>query len=166
METMLFHLFAGVAVILSLAMIMAKKPVTSAVCLVGVMFALAALFALLNAHLIAALQILVYAGAIMVLFMFVIMLLNLREKEGLAARHLILAQITGAGLLGALLIPFMMQATLEKGPLSAIAPDRFGTTAAVGELLYTEYLLPFEIASALLLAALVGAVALVKIRMR
>lgn len=159
-------MFATVSVIFGVVMIAAKKPVSSAISLIGIMFCLAVFYALLNAHLIAALQILVYAGAIMVLFLFVIMLLNLREKEGIASTHRTTLQFVSVGVLCALLIPFMLTINMPGPVLDAEATKIFGTTAGVGRLLYTDFLLPFEIASVLLLAALVGAVALTKLKMR
>jgi NADH-quinone oxidoreductase subunit J len=132
-----------------------------------VMFALAGLFALQNAHLIAVLQILIYAGAIMVLFVFVIMLLNLREKGGMLTGRQPLFQGIAVAVLAWPLI--FLTANYDSGSVAnmeAEATDGFGKTAAVGELLYTDYLLPFEIASVLLLAGLVGAVILTKTKQR
>ncbi len=163
MELILFYLFGGLAVVFAMMMIMARQAVYSAICLVGVMFSLAALFAMLQAHLIAALQILIYVGAIMVLFVFVIMLLNLREKAGLRSSGQMILQIVGVGVLGALFIPLV--ASYSGTPVGELAKD-FGSTRAVGALLYTDFILPFEIASALLLAALVGAVVLAKTRLK
>ena len=159
MELILFYLVGAVTVGLSLAMIMSSKPVTSAVCLVCVMFLLAVLFAMLDASLIAALQVLVYAGAIMVLFLFVIMLLNLREKEGTGNFQRTVMQVIVIVVFGAMLVPFMLPVIVGDGAGTAVSVG-FGSAGAVGRLLYTNYLLPFEIASILLLAALVGAVAL------
>lgn len=166
MQLLLFYLFAMLAVIFAVAMIVARKPVSSAISLVGVMFCLAVFYALLDAHLIAALQILVYAGAIMVLFLFVIMLLDLRQKEGLVSYHRAALQFVGVGIFSGLLVPFMAAVSMTKSPVDAGAAKEFGTTAGVGELLYTDFILPFEITSVLLLVALVGAVALTKIKMR
>lgn len=166
MQLILFYLFAAVAVGLAAIMIVSRKPVTSAVSLVGVMFTLAIFYVMLDAHLIAALQILVYAGAIMVLFLFVIMLLDLREKEGIITFHRAILQFIGVGVFSAMLVPLMWTVTITQPADGSSRPADFGTTAAVGELLYTDYLLPFEIASVLLLVALVGAVALTKLKMR
>lgn len=163
MEFLLFYLFAGTALVMAMVMIVSRKAVTSAVSLIVVMFCLAGLFAMQSAHLIAALQILVYAGAIMVLFIFVIMLLNLREKGGMISGRQPVIQIVSVailwGLLGPLVAFYDLGAVANK---SGEASDGFGGTSEVGEILYTDYLLPFEIASVLLLAALVGAVILTK----
>ena len=145
-------------------MIASKKAVTSAIALIAVMFCIAALFAMQNAHLLAALQVVVYAGAIMVLFLFVIMLLNLREKGGFLTGRQPIVQLGAVVLLTTLLTPLV---ALYKSDLVAnveLMTNDFGSTAAVGTLLFTDYLLPFEIASVLLLAALVGAVVLTKTR--
>lgn len=167
MSALVFYLFAAVAVACSVVMITSRKPVVSALSLIAVMFCLAGVFALLDAHLIAALQVLVYAGAIMVLFLFVIMLLNITEKTGGAARHKPATQIAAAGVFAALFTPLAaLTYDAASAPAAKGAAEGFGTTAGVGELLYTEFLLPFEIASILLLVAIVGAVILTKTKLR
>jgi len=165
MEMAIFLVMGALSVGFSLVMILARKPVTSAMSLVAVMFCLAVLFALQSAHLIAILQILVYAGAIMVLFLFVIMLLNLREKEGMESHTKGYGQIFGGAIAFTILIVAVGSTSMSGSP-AGLSSDRFGTTAEVGKILFTKYILPFEITSVLLLAALVGAVALVKLRMR
>jgi len=165
LELLVFYLTGAVALSLAVLMVMARKPVTSAMSLVGVMFCLAVLFAMQRAHLIAVLQVLVYAGAIMVLFLFVMMLLNLREKEGGASHTRGVLQMAGGGVAAAMLWVFMSSIRTPLGPNSS-GVEGFGETAEVGKLIFTKYLLPFEITSILLLAAMVGAVALVKLRMR
>jgi NADH-quinone oxidoreductase subunit J len=166
MEAMLFFIFGFVAIVGAMGMILSRKAVNSAVNLIVVMFCLAALFAMENAHLVAALQVLVYAGAIMVLFLFVIMLLNLREKGGLLTGRVWQLQMLAAVILIAIITPVVgyFDASLVAHP--ATAPANFGTTAGVGIELFTNYLLPFEIASVLLLAGLVGAVILTKTKLR
>ena len=166
MQALVFYLFSSVAVVSSVLMITSRRAVVSAMNLVLVMFCLAGLFAQLEAHLIAALQVLVYAGAIMVLFLFVIMLLNLREKTGARALHSAPVQVAGVVVLSAFLAPIVAGYDAAKAPAAKSVAESFGTTAAVGEILFTKYLLPFEIASVLLLAALVGAVVLTKTRLR
>jgi NADH-quinone oxidoreductase subunit J len=163
--------FAGLAIGSALLCITRRNPVASALWLVVTLFALAALFVLLDAQFIAVLQVLVYAGAIMVLFLFVIMLLNI----GRATR----SDIKGAwGLgVGVLLAGLMMvqllalrfgapppQLTLPPGAMARAAAEQ-GMVAAVARPLFTTYLVPFEITSVLLLAALVGAVVLAKRRL-
>lgn len=165
MELLMFNLFGGLAVVFALGTIMSKRPVDSAINLIGTMFCLAGLFAMQDAHLIAALQILVYAGAIMVLFLFVMMLLNLREKVGVESRRQPYWQLLAVVVAGALFAPLVAFGGGRILVFKNVAPS-FGSTAAVGRLLYTNYILPFEIASVLLLAALVGAVILTKTKLR
>ncbi len=165
MELLMFYIFGFGAVVSALLMVTNRRPVRAAMSLVATMSFVAGLYALLDAHLIAVLQLIVYAGAIMVLFLFVIMLLNIEEKEGLLGVNTILLQFMGMLVVGLL---FVSMVSLFKGGGSLLASvdiaKDFGTTKAVGKLLFTEYLLPFEIASVLLLAAIVGAVILAKRR--
>jgi NADH-quinone oxidoreductase subunit J len=164
MQLLMFYIFGFGAVVSALLMVTNKRPVRAAMSLVATMSFLAGIYVLLDAHLIAALQLIVYAGAIMVLFLFVIMLLNIEEKEGLLGVNTILVQFLGMLVVGLL---FVTMVSLFKGGdggplmLGAVGED-FGTTKAVGRMLFTDYLLPFEIASVLLLAAIVGAVILAK----
>ncbi len=167
MDIIFFYIFSGIAVGSAIMMIMNWNPIGSAINLIVVMVALAGLFAILDAHFIAIIQLLVYAGAIMVLFLFVIMLLNLRE--GYASHwvyrnynfFLSLAGIVlGLFAVKTLVTSFIGASTTYSG-VPNLAAD-FGTTKLVGKILYTEYLLPFEAASILLLAAIVGAVILAK----
>jgi NADH-quinone oxidoreductase subunit J len=163
-----FWTFAGLAIWSTYLCVTRRNPVASALWLVVTLFALAGLFVLLDAQFIAVLQVLVYAGAIMVLFLFVIMLLNI----GRATR----SDIKGAwGLgVGVLLAGLMMvqllalrfgapppQLTLPQGAMARAAAEQ-GMVAAVARPLFSTYLVPFEITSILLLAALVGAVVLAK----
>jgi len=161
----MFYIFGFGAVVSALLMVTNRRPVRAAMSLVATMSFLAGLYVLLDAHLIAVLQLIVYAGAIMVLFLFVIMLLNIEEKEGLLGVNTILLRFMGMLVVGLL---FVSMVSLFKGGGSLLASvdiaNDFGTTKAVGKLLFTEYLLPFEIASVLLLAAIVGAVILAKRR--
>jgi len=165
MQLLMFYILGFGAVVSALLMVTNRKPISAAMSLIVTMFCLAGLFVLLNAHLIAALQIIVYAGAIMVLFLFVIMLLNVQEKEGRTAGHIVLLQFVAIAIVGSFLLLMVNQFTLD-GSLVAAGPeaDPFGTTKALGRILFTKYLLPFEIASVLLLAAIVGAVILAKRR--
>lgn len=165
MELLMFNLLGGLSVVLALGAIMSRRPVNSAVNLIGTMFCLAGLFAMQDAHLIAALQILVYAGAIMVLFLFVIMLLNLREKVGAESRRQPYWQLLAVVVAGALFAPLVAFGGGKILRYGGVAAD-FGSTAAVGRLLYTKFIFPFEVASVLLLVALVGAVVLTKTRLR
>jgi NADH-quinone oxidoreductase subunit J len=151
-------------VVSALIMVTNRRPVRAAMALIATMSFLAGLYVLLDAHLVAAVQLIVYAGAIMVLFLFVMMLLNVEEKEGRLVTH------PGFQLLAVFLVGLLFVAVVSlvkiDGPVPVLgdAANQFGTTKAVGKLLFTEFLLPFEVASVLLLAAIVGAVILAKRR--
>ena len=157
--TFLFAALAGLAVGSSLLVILHKNPVTSALFLVMAFCSLAGIYLLLQAEFVAMVQIIVYAGAIMVLFLFVIMYLNLHhDVEGglpIALRRVV-GWAIGAILLveGALLLGRHWVA----GPTSSLPPVAAGNTESIGRVLYTRYLFPFEITSILLLVAMVGAV--------
>jgi len=158
----IFWAFAGLAVLSGLACITRRSPVASALWLVVTLFAVAALFVLLDAQFIAVLQVLVYAGAIMVLFLFVIMLLNL-GRAGPTDLKGPLGLGVGVFLAGLLLMQLLVlrQATLAPGgPVRP--PLGQGMIPSVARPLFTVYLVPFEITSILLLAAIVGAVVLAK----
>jgi NADH-quinone oxidoreductase subunit J len=163
METILFILFAGLAVGCALSMVVQRNPLYSAISLVGVFIALAALYVTLAAPFIAAVQVIVYAGAIMVLVIFVIMLLNVEEEERgrLRLKFLIPTAIVLAGVLiaeAAFVIYFVeVKAAPPEPSTSAV-----GLTASIGTGLFTTYLLPFEITSVLLLMAIVGAMTLAR----
>jgi NADH-quinone oxidoreductase subunit J len=165
MELLIFYPVAGLCVALALGVIFNNSPVGSAISLIGMMLGLAAIFVLQQAHFIAILQIIIYAGAIMVLFMFVIMLLNLKQGDdkGWASRdqNLLLSVLTGFLTLGVL---YKIAEVLFSVDMNtpATLPDTFGTVAVIGETLFTDFVLPFEVASILLLAAMVGAVVLAK----
>lgn len=160
LETVLFWLFAGLTLAGGVSVVVSRNPVHAAMGLVGAFFALAGLYLLLLAQLLAALQILVYAGAIMVLFLFVIMLLNLSPKE-LGERRVGPFKIVG-GLTAAGLTALLVGLLAPLRPAAHTPVSDFGTVAAVGRLIFNEYTLPFEATSLLLLAAMVGAVVVAK----
>jgi NADH-quinone oxidoreductase subunit J len=163
MTTILFILFAGLAIGCAIAMVSQSNPLYSAISLIGVFIALASLYVMLAAPFIAAVQVIVYAGAIMVLVIFVIMLLNVEHEEPRRKRlrFLVPAAIGMATVLIAetAFILYSVQAVPSKipGPGSNV-----GLTHSVGIGLFTEYLLPFEITSVLLLMAIVGAMSLAR----
>jgi NADH-quinone oxidoreductase subunit J len=163
MEQSLFYVFAAIALGSSLAMVMQRNPIAAAMNLVLTMFSLAALFALLNAHFLAAIQLLVYAGAVMVLFVFVIMFLNLQDEQLVPVKRTIL-HVAGVAL--AIFALYQLRELVRRTPDAPLAAldAKFGTTAAIGRLLFSDYLLPFELTSVLILAAIVGAVVLAKRR--
>ena len=166
MHDVLFYIFALLTLLFGFLVVanpLSHNPVTSAMFLVLTIVSLAGLFVLLHAYFLAAVQILVYAGAVMVLFLFVIMLLDLKAEErrrlkGLTAKLLFLF---GLGAVSAIALAFFKSLSasgLKTRPESALD----GTTFDLGKLLFTNYLLPFEIISVLLLVAMVGAILLSK----
>ncbi len=162
-QVVLFYAFAALAVAGALAMVLNfRNVVAGAMSLVVSMVALAGIYVLLHAHLVAVVQILVYAGAIVVLFLFVVMLLNLRSDEFPPARQRLVKLLgVAAGALALVWFFTVLSGALpESGPL----PEGYGGYRRVGVALYTDYVLPFEVASLILLAAIVGAVVLAKRR--
>ncbi len=153
-----FFLFAAVAVGSALEVVMQRNPIYSAIALIFTFAALAANYILLKAQFIAAIQIIVYAGAIIVLFVFVIMLLNVRTEESRIDRYSSLAWIVWPAIVVLVAAAFLMVKTskleaLTESPASA----RVGTVETIGTGLFTTYLLPFEAASVLIMMAIVGA---------
>jgi NADH-quinone oxidoreductase subunit J len=163
MSTLLFILFAGMAIGCAVSMVAQRNPLYSAISLIGVFISLACLYVTLAAPFIAAVQVIVYAGAIMVLVVFVIMLLNVEEEERspLRLRSLVPVAVGLAAVLfaEAAFIIFFVQA-------SPATPTRnisdVGLTSSIGAGLFTTYILPFEITSILLLMAIVGAITLAR----
>lgn len=161
MQEALFYIFAALTLLFGFLVVanpFSRNPVTSAMFLVLTIVSLAGLFVLLHAFFLAAVQVLVYAGAVMVLFLFVIMLLDLRVEERRRLR--LYSFVSGVAASGAIL--YVALTGLLNSPLSKGAPQVEGSTAMLGEVLFTKYLLPFEIVSVLLLVAMVGVVLLSK----
>jgi NADH-quinone oxidoreductase subunit J len=164
-----FYLFGIIAIASAVAFVTRKSPVAAALWLVTTMFCLAAMYVLLDAHFIGAIQVLVYAGAIMVVFLFVIMLLNLGQPSAIADARGIWWKLA-AGLVGLALLAQVFAVTRTQLPEPLLLPENAiadqvavsGALAPIGELLFREYLLAFEVTSVLLLAAVVGAVVLGK----
>jgi NADH-quinone oxidoreductase subunit J len=166
-----FYLFGIIAVVSAIIFVTRKSPVAAALWLVSTMFSLAAMYVMLDAPFIGAIQVLVYAGAIMVVFLFVIMLLNLGNPNEIAdirnQRWRLIAAAVGIALLAEI---FALTRSNTVGPLTlpadaaANAVLQSGAVGAVATPLFTTYLLPFEITSVLLLAAIVGAVMIGKQR--
>lgn len=156
MSIPLFLVLAALTVASALTVIIHRNPIYSALGLVSTLFLLAVLFIGLDAQMVAVLQIIVYAGAIVVLFLFVIMLLNLQveERSSAATPMVAIAAIGGLGIGGLVILGIV------RTPLGAPVPVHagFGGTEALAERLFTVYLLPFELTSLLLLVAIVGAV--------
>lgn len=163
MTTILFIIFAGLAIGCAIAMVSQSNPLYSAISLIGVFVALASLYVTLAAPFIAAVQVIVYAGAIMVLVIFVIMLLNVEHSEPRRKRLQFLVPVA-IGMAAILIaetafILYSVQTSENKLPGSI---SDVGLTRSIGEGLFTRYLLPFEITSVLLLMAIVGAMSLAR----
>lgn len=167
LETVVFYVFAALALTGALLVISFKNPVSSALSLVLTLFSTAVLFVLLLAHFIAVIQILVYAGAIMILFLFTVMFLNLKP-EALNFESKNLPFKISALLVVLLFVGYFASLGFKKGlSLSNISTsdmDGFGTVEGVGTTLFTDYLLPFELTSVLILVAIIGVVAIAKKR--
>lgn len=167
-ETVFFYIFAFLAIGTAVGVVAARNPLYSALSLIGTFFALTGLYVLLGAHLLAALQVLVYAGAIMVLFVFVLMLLNLKDEELGEARPTAMKWAGGAALgLGGLVLVWRVLSNVKPALEGSVVPDLarhagFGTVDAVGRTIYGPYLLPFEVTSTLLLVSIVAAVVVAK----
>ncbi|GAN32543.1 MAG: NADH-quinone oxidoreductase subunit J [Candidatus Brocadia sp. AMX2] len=166
MEAYLFYIMAAVAVTTAVYLIFEKNPVFGALYLIQTMVSIAVLYILLEAQFIAAVQIIVYAGAIMVLFLFVIMLLNLNIKE--EAKNALPFQRIPAILMGIALftvICIVLRSKLlqgKQGEYTTAYINSIGNTKLIGNVLFTDYLLPFEITSILLFVAAIGAIMLAK----
>ncbi len=163
METVVFFVLAIIAVASALLLVLFRNPVYSALSLVTTLFCVAGLYVLLQAHFLAAVQIIVYAGAIMVLFLFVIMLLNLGATE---AQESVTGRYRGSAvlLLSTMLVAFLGLTSLRQAGGTPVANEALATNNIpyIGKLLYTDFLFPFEVASMILLVALIGVVVLVK----
>ncbi len=164
-EKVLFIVFAVIAIASALNILLQRSPLYSALSLIGTLLSLSALYLTVHAQFIAAVQIVVYAGAIMVLFIFVIMLLNvpkdqpqIEKQKGL--RYL---AIPFAGLMIAEMFYVLRPIRLTTLPIQPGNADQaVGTTWSIGTALFTDYLLPFEVTSVLILMALVGAMVLAR----
>ena len=169
MVELLWWIFAAMAFGGGLGMVANRSPVGSLLSLVLTLFSLGVLFILMGAHFIGVVQVIVYAGAIMVLFLFVIMLLNLGHEYRPDFRSLawIAAASAGAGIMGWLVVrPFLELSPLDLavGEPAAVAVAEHGAVGAVGFPLFQEYVVAFEVVSLLLLAAVIGATLLAKRR--
>lgn len=163
MELYFFLFFAIVAVASSVAMILQRNPIYCVLLLIMVMISIAGLYLMLDAQFVAIIQIVVYAGAIMVLFLFVIMLLNLSREEGGVFRiQKPLAIVLAALLFLPVAAIVMSYAGGGTAPPADGGGAGFGEVEQIGSLLFTKYLLPVEIAAVLLLIAIVGAVVLTR----
>jgi len=162
MDVILFLIFAIIAVVAAINVVVQTHPISSAVSLIGVMGSLAVLYLLLGAEFIAAAQVIVYAGAVMVLFIFVIMLLNAGTESRRGRSYMV--QVFGVPLLIALLglLAFLVERLFPQTVSVHFGGFTGGTAKAVGQALFTTYLLPFEVTSLLILIAIVGAIVLAR----
>jgi NADH-quinone oxidoreductase subunit J len=160
MDVILFLIFAAIAVVCGINVVVQSHPISSAISLIGVMGSLAVLYLLLGAEFLAAAQVIVYAGAIMVLFVFVIMLLNAGAE--IRKGRSLLVQVLGIPLLFTFLglMWYFVQHMFPGTADVHFGGFRHGTALDVGRALFTRYLLPFEVISVLILIAILGAVVL------
>lgn len=165
-QELLWWVFAALALGGAVGMISGRNPVASLLFLVLSFFSLAALYVLLGAHFIAATQVIVYAGAIMVLFLFVIMLLNLGHDYQADVRRggFILAAFVGAGVIGYALSRAVSGPVRPENATAEIEASvrELGAVGAIAQPLFRDFLVPFELTSILLLVAIIGAVLLAK----
>jgi NADH-quinone oxidoreductase subunit J len=163
MDVILFLLFATIAVVCGINLVVQTHPISSALSLVGVMGSLAVLYLLLGAEFIAAAQVIVYAGAIMVLFLFVIMLLNAGSEPKRPGKSK-LVRLLGIPLMAVLLglLSFLVQRALPKTAGVKFGAFTGGRPYDVGKAIFTEYMLPFEVTSVLILIAILGAIVLAR----
>ena len=161
-STLLFFLFAGFAIACAISMVYHKNPLYSAVSLVGVFIALSCIYITLAAPFIAAVQVLIYAGAIMVLVVFVIMLLNLDDDQPLTRLKYLYSVGAGLGLILLVQTFFVFYAVAKTPKQPVNVEETAGKTLSIGQAMYTEYLLPVEIVGVLLLMAIIGGVILVR----
>ena len=170
MESILFNIFAVLAVLSALLVVvnpLSRSPVTSAMFLVTTMISISRLFVLLNAYFLAAVQILVYAGAVMVLFLFVIMLLDVQETARRKLR--IVSLVMGFAAVGALFGVYKSSVEATYEDVEAVDEVVVGSTEALARGLFSKdngFILPFEIVSILLLVAMIGAILLSKKELR
>ncbi|MBI5408966.1 MAG: NADH-quinone oxidoreductase subunit J [Nitrospirae bacterium] len=168
MPQVFFAYLAGMITVLSLLVVTRKNPVHSVLWMLVMFLHIAALYLSLNAEFLAAIQIIVYAGAILVLFLFVIMLLNLRKEETEKRFQNQWPFSVGVGVVLAIFSVSIVGKITVIAPLGQYTVEAVrseGSVMTIGKVLYTDFLLPFEIASLLLLVAIVGAVVLAKRRL-
>ena len=159
-SNILFFLFAGFAIACAISMVYHKNPLYSAISLVGVFLSLSCIYVTLAAPFIAIIQVLIYAGAIMVLVVFVIMLLNLDEDKPLNRLRYLYAVGGAMGLVLLVQTLFVFYAVARTPKQNVNEAETVGKTMSIGQAMFTEYLLPVEIVGILLLMAIIGGVVL------
>ena len=155
-----FWILAAGAVVASLLVVTNRNPVACVLFLVAAFFCLTGLFVTVHSHFLAAIQVLVYAGAIMVLFLFVVMLLDLGRPQWFDVTGVPLVAVAGllsAGFLAILIAGGLSSFELATAPVDGELADTLGSAEAIGSVLYTEYFIPFMASALLLLVAMVGA---------
>jgi NADH-quinone oxidoreductase subunit J len=164
METLFFMIITLIAIISAILVITCKNPINSALALIMTFFCLATYYVMLDAPFMATVQVMVYAGAIMVLMVFTIMLLNVRVDATKKHSHkVVFGSIIGFfTFINIAYVVVKSQAALPTGPYSGEIIKKIGHTELVGREIFTNFLLPFEITSILLLVAIIGAVILAK----
>jgi len=164
-EAVFFFYFSSITVISAILTVSLRNPIQSTIALLSALLHVAGLFILLHAEFIAAMQIIIYAGAILVLYLFVLMLLNLKQDETVLHQQFGFALFFSAVLLGEILLALFQSPLLDKvSPLSIEGAPFRGNTESIGFALFTDYLLPFEMIGILLLGGIVGALVLAKQR--
>jgi NADH-quinone oxidoreductase subunit J len=158
----LFFLFAGLAIACAISMVYHKNPLYSAISLIGVFIALSCVYVTLAAPFIAAVQVLIYAGAIMVLVIFVILLLNLEDDRPLNRLKYLYGIGAGLGLILLVQTLFIFYAVARTPNHGVEMNESVGKTLSIGAAMYSEYLLPVEIVGVLLMMSIIGAVIMVR----
>lgn len=161
MAQLFFFYLAGIIVLTSILVVALRNPVYSALSLLIMFFHVAGLYVTLHAEFVAAVQIIVYAGAILVLYLFVVMLLNVKREDRYHAQ-LPLGALLGITLLTEVVLLLLHQGGTARPPVSDAAAHAVGNTEAIGRVLYSTYVFPFEVASLILLVAMIGAIVLAK----
>ncbi len=165
MATFFFFYFSGVIVLTAILVVTLRNPIYSALSLLILFFHVAGLYVTLHAEFLAAVQIIVYAGAILVLYLFVVMLLNVKREERYHSQFPIAALLGVTILTEVLLLAVRTSLSPEnEAPLrnQPVGDAVSGNTETIGEVLYSTYLFPFEVASLILLVAMIGAIILAK----
>ncbi|MFQ5990959.1 MAG: NADH-quinone oxidoreductase subunit J [Nitrospiraceae bacterium] len=162
-DLLFFFYFAGVIVLTALLVVALRNPVHSALSLLIMFFHVAGLYVTLHAEFLAAVQIIVYAGAILVLYLFVVMLLSVKREDRYHSQFPI-GTLLGLAILTEVFVLAIQQSLPQEiaTPPPAPGAETMGNTEAIGQALYTTYLFPFEVASLILLVAMIGAIVLAK----
>ena len=160
-QLLFFFYFGGMAIFSSILTVGLRNPIYCTIALLSTFLHVAGLFILLHAEFIAAIQIIIYAGAVLVLYLFVLMLLNLKSNETFLQRQFWVSIFFGVVILAEILIALFKSPGMEKMETAGIFPA-IGNTEAIGLSLFSEYLLPFEVVVIILLGGIIGAMVLAK----